>query len=167
MNIMCRNYAHTSSGGRRARAAVGRPPRRRAGACPGDRVWLWGVGAARDESFTIMVFDCGGNVERGIECPVNARIPSRTDAQQVVTRARDTALASTQRGTIDIYRRCARRHSRLRPHRPTSATGHRAQDSIRFSFRNSDGPRTRPQERCSHEYRCARWDRPKAELQNS
>ena len=114
-----------------------------------------------------MVFDCGGNVARGIECPVNARIPSRADAQQVVTRARDTALASTQRDTIDIYRVRAARHSRLRPHRPTSATGHRAQDSIRFSFRNSDGPRTRPQERCSHEYRCARWDRPKAELQNS
>ena len=127
----------------------------------------YGVSGRLDESFTIMVFDCGGNVARGIECPVNARIPSRTDAQQVVTRARDTALASTQRDTIDVYRRCARRHSRLRPHRPTSATGHRAQDSIRFSFRNSDGPRTRPQERCSHEYRCARWDRPKAELQNS
>ena len=141
------------------------PPRRRVPRRSGD--CGYGVSGRLDESFTIMVFDCGGNVARGIECPVNARIPSRADAQQVVTRARDTALASTQRDTIDLYRVRAARHSRLRPHRPTSATGHRAQDSIRFSFRNSDGPRTRPQERCSHEYRCARWDRPKAELQNS
>lgn len=82
---------------------------------------------------------------RRIECPVNA-VPHGRTTQQVVTRARhdrtrvehsvalikiDTSIVRAGPATPDSGRTAGRRPQ------------HRAQDSIRFSFRNSDGCGTR------------------------